>query len=275
MGKKRKGIMLCYPFEEKRLNKWNTWTLVQPKLDGIRCRALFTREGVKLLSSTETPINYAPQVVQDLTKMARFWISNGILELDGELYNHELSFQQQRRKENYPSLQYHIFDFYSKHLVCTDRLIFLKGLRDLPDNIKIVETVRADNLEQIAHLLSALCLVRYEGIVIRHPYGRYKRSRSTDIMKFKPHQTDTYRVVDIFEEKNKEGVPKGRLGGVVCVDEDGESFSVGSGFGDEERERYWLDNNLILDKKIVVKYQAKTERGVPRFGIFLEIKEVK
>ena len=40
MGK-RTGIMLCYPFEEKRLNKWNPPYIIQPKLDGERCRAVY------------------------------------------------------------------------------------------------------------------------------------------------------------------------------------------------------------------------------------------
>jgi hypothetical protein len=54
----RTGIMLCYPFEEKRLNKWGNKFLLQPKLDGDRCRAIFDEYGkVKLLSSEENEFN--------------------------------------------------------------------------------------------------------------------------------------------------------------------------------------------------------------------------
>jgi len=35
--RKRAGVQLCYPFEEKRLAKWEPPYIVQPKLDGERC----------------------------------------------------------------------------------------------------------------------------------------------------------------------------------------------------------------------------------------------
>ena len=59
---KRKGIMLCYPFEEKRLNKWAPPYLVQPKLDGERMRAILDTEGkCTLLSSEENEIISSPK----------------------------------------------------------------------------------------------------------------------------------------------------------------------------------------------------------------------
>ena len=48
---RRKGIMLCAPLEEKRLLRWTPPYLVQPKLNGERCRAIHTPEGYILVSS--------------------------------------------------------------------------------------------------------------------------------------------------------------------------------------------------------------------------------
>jgi hypothetical protein len=83
-----KGIMKCYPFEEKRLAKWSPPYIVQPKYDGVRCRAIPTQSGYILLSSEENVIFSVPHLNQ---------IFNALhlnCELDGELYCHGMSFEE-------------------------------------------------------------------------------------------------------------------------------------------------------------------------------------
>lgn len=41
----RTGIMLASPLDEGKLAKWPRPYIVQPKLDGERCRAVFGPEG--------------------------------------------------------------------------------------------------------------------------------------------------------------------------------------------------------------------------------------
>ena len=63
----RTGIMLCYPFETKRLEKWGNKFLIQPKLDGDRCRAIFSEYGaVTLYSSEGNIINSVPHIQAQL-----------------------------------------------------------------------------------------------------------------------------------------------------------------------------------------------------------------
>ena len=83
----RKGIQLAYPFEEKRLQKWSPPYLVQPKLNGERCRALLLNEPV-MLSSEENLITSCPHILEEFrTIVQRFPELKG-LELDGENYSH-------------------------------------------------------------------------------------------------------------------------------------------------------------------------------------------
>ena len=75
-----KGIMKAYPFEEKRLAKWEPPYIVQPKYDGVRCRAVPLDNGdFLLLSSEENPIFSVPHINEALKCCAPQW------ELDGEL----------------------------------------------------------------------------------------------------------------------------------------------------------------------------------------------
>jgi ATP-dependent DNA ligase len=88
---RRSGIMLCYPFEEKRLLKWDCRSvLVQPKLDGERCRAVITNGNVQLLTSENNEIYSAPHIVEALS--ANF--KEETIELDGELYIHNADFSE-------------------------------------------------------------------------------------------------------------------------------------------------------------------------------------
>ena len=88
---KRKGIMLCYPFEERRINEpkfgWSFPVIVQPKLDGERCRAIITGDSVVLLSSEENEITGTPHIIEGIKSQL---IKN--CELDGELYCHRMDF---------------------------------------------------------------------------------------------------------------------------------------------------------------------------------------
>jgi len=82
-----KGIMKCYPFEEKRLAKWQPPYIVQPKYDGVRCRAVpIPGGGYILLSSEENVIYSVPHILDWLNRVQL------TTELDGELYCHGMSF---------------------------------------------------------------------------------------------------------------------------------------------------------------------------------------
>ena len=52
-----KGIMKCYPFEEKRLAEWNPPYICQPKYDGVRCRA------IRVYNET---LNIKPQYIKQI-----------------------------------------------------------------------------------------------------------------------------------------------------------------------------------------------------------------
>jgi len=276
-SQRRVGIMLCYPFEEKRLLKWNVDVLIQPKLDGERCRALIYNKNVTLISSEGNIINSVPHINKALLETGMDKI-----ELDGELYIHGLPFEEIHsrvsRKTNlhprYDEVQYHIFDSVSNEAQIT-RLIELTKYEMNPDILQIVSTVRSDrgDIQNIMLWLEHYQKQGYEGIVIRHPHATYKRSRSTLMMKFKPRKKDAYRIVGYVEEKDKYGHPKGTLGAVICRSNDGSLFNVGSGFTADQRQDYWQKREDLIGRIVIVKYQHLTPgRNVPRFPVFSEIK---
>ncbi len=279
-SQRRTGVMLCYPFEEKRLKRWNVDVLIQPKYDGERCRALIYNKTVTLLSSEGNVITSVPHINKALLETGM-----NEIELDGELYAHGLPFEEiysrVSRKVNlhpdYEQIQYHIFDTISNEAQVT-RLLELTKYAFNPDILRVVETYRSDNgnTQNIMLWLEQFQKQGYEGIIVRHPLATYKRSRSTLIMKFKPRKKDSYKILGYEEERDIYGQPKGRLGALICISNDGGTFKVGSGFTAEQRQNYWNVKENLIGRIVVVKYQHLTPgRNVPRFPVFAEVKRGK
>jgi len=267
--------MLAYPFEEKRLDKWPKPWLVQPKLDGDRCRAVFNREGeVTLLSSEENIITSVPHIVEALENM-------GLrdLELDGELYSHGVSHQTihgtvARTVNLHPEheqIQYHIFDFVSDKAQIDRSMELRSNIKDT-EFIKVVRTEVAETIDQVLDKLTRFSEDGYEGVIVRNIAYPYMRKRSTGMMKWKPRKSDYYMIVGYEEEISIHGEPKGSLG-ALWLSSDGERFKVGSGsfLTKERRQDLWQVRDSLINKIAYVKYQHLTDRHVPRFPVLVEI----
>ena len=273
--------MLRYPFEEKRLRKWDSPVIVQPKLDGNRCRALVSPEGKdRLLSSEEHEITSVPHIIEDLERIVSTEPGYRGQELDGELYCHGLPLSEVRARvgrtkhlhDEHEQIQFHVFDLVDNRIQLerTNDLLWFKESKF----VKVVYSTIACNLEEIMSYLNSFTSDGYEGIIVRKIDGRYKRSRSTEIMKFKPCREDAYEIVGFKEEVNKNGVPKGTLGAFVCRGLDGTTFSVGSGLTKSDRASLWRQREKLIGLYVVVKYQHLTSKnGVPRSGVFKALVE--
>lgn len=88
----------------------------------------------------------------------------------------------------------------------------------------------------------------FEGLVIYNTSNIWQPKRVKDILKLKGAYSCDLKVLDVFEHKNGS-----KLGGVI-VDYKGHELKVGSGFSDEEREKFWTDKNKIVGKIIEIEY---------------------
>jgi ATP-dependent DNA ligase len=273
---RRQGIMLCMPFEEKRLNKWPTPYIVQPKLDGDRCRVIFDADGmVTLLSSEENEIVSVPHINKALEEY-----DFNHMELDGELYLHGTAHQDIRsvvgRTVNiHPDsemMQLHLFDVVNQD-VQAKRLLELKENVPESEYIKIVRSDLANNVNEIIELLQEYEDQGYEGIIVRHIGFPYLRKRSTGMMKWKPRRSDYYTITGYEEEISIHGEPKGTLGALWLTSDDGERFKVGSGsfLTRYNRTVLWVGREKLIGRIAHIKYQHLTERKVPRFPVLVEI----
>ena len=262
---RRTGIMLCYPFEEKRLLKWNLPVIVQPKFNGDRCRAIIKNGTVTLLSSEAIEILGAPHVNNLLSK------HNLDIELDGELYRHGMLHQDihsivSRKVNLHPEhsvMRYHVFDVVSQSTPQVNRIQLLHKLPIFNNTIQKVPFVLANTVDDIMRIMDEYIQQGYEGVVVRELTAPYVRKRSTSVMKYKPHQEDAYEIIDFVQEVSKDGIKKEMIGAVQCVDDMGTKFKVGFTTEHDLKHYWWVNREELIGKWLEVRYQAKTRDKVP------------
>lgn len=275
----RSGILLCYPFEEKRLKKWGFPVIAQPKLDGERCRAKWDFEhGWYFLSSECNLIVSLPHLNDHFNKKFMTGEDREI-EFDGELYHHEVAFNDlhsiigrtKNVHEECSMVEFHCFDIIDENLTQIERSIFINKHFSNSEYFRIVPTTIINNLEELFEYYYKITGENYEGIIVRKLDGRYVRRRSTEIMKFKPKKKDHYKIVGYKEEISKKGFPKGTLGAFICLS-NGQEFLVGSGFTKKQRVVFWRKRDSFIGKYCEISYQHAL-KDVPRFGVYIDVLE--
>lgn len=256
--------MLAKDFK-KEMKKVTFPCYVQPKLDGMR--ALGTEEA--LVSRTGKEIDTLKHIV--LAELED-------VVLDGELYAHGISFQENMKliKKYRPNLteqvKYHVYDivmdapFNERH----DTLASLIRALDNP-NIELVPTYLAFNKQQINEFHQAFIAEGYEGTMVRLIGEGYAvNKRSSQLLKYKDFLDEVYEVVDVIpsESRPEQGV-------VVCakkMEQAGENvwvqtFNCGMKFSHAERQDILTYKHNFIGKMAEVRFFEYTDAGIPRFPV--------
>jgi ATP-dependent DNA ligase len=278
----RKGIQLAMPFEERRLLnqgrfsvRWTPPYLVQPKLNGERCRLLREGEACLLLSSTEELILSVPHIQQWGLKH----LPQG--EFDGELYVHGWTWSEihsvvgrtTNLHPDYAAMELHLFDWPSRNEPQLMRSVELRRLIEpMVGPIKLTPSHVCSTLEEVYQLYDRFIGEGYEGFIVRELSAYYERKRSGAMMKFKPKATDHYEIVGVYEAISEDGIPKGMVGGFNCIDDMRTLFSVGAGKLSHNKRiqiwQQWLDTpQYIIGSLLEVEYQTMSDKNkVPLFS---------
>jgi ATP-dependent DNA ligase len=272
---RRKGVMLARKFEPKRLEKWPMPVIVQPKINGRRALAVFGKLGKPMLLSSEGHIiNSLPSLIDSLSRLG---LSETIL--DGELYNHDWSFQKlcsvvgrtRDLHEEEAQVQYWAFDVKNEQPQENRLGLLNRWLSNWTDErIVRVQHELAYEPADLDWCLDYYTTHGFEGIILRHIEGLYQELRSDWMMKLKPRKLDNFVIVGVTEEMSIYNEPKDALGALILRTNDGQTFKCGTGFTREQREEYWFGQNVI-NHRAQIYYQELSDRGVPIFPVFRKL----
>ena len=263
-----KKPMLAYPYEAKRLTDS---VFYQPKLDGIRCLAMKTKDGWDLRTRTGKPITSVPHILEALSQQQTDE-ENGTI-LDGELYLHGADFnwisgicRHKKPHADHEQIEYWVYDVV--HPDAFMNRIFWLMLGEYKPPIYVVETKRDfghENLVRKYH--DSYVEDGYEGLIIRpDKEDGYVHKRSFNLLKFKDFQDDEFVVLDI-EEGDPEKEKAGLCVAVWCETKEGKRFKARP-VGNNEFTRWMAENpKKVVGQKVTVKYQNLSADGIPRFGI--------
>jgi DNA ligase-1 len=246
------------------------------KLDGIRCLAIkgkaYSRT-MKLIPNLFIQAYFAEHNLDGLDGELMITggfnkVSSGVMSVHGE-----------------PNFTYHVFDtttipdaFYSSRIDVLSKLFETS----LSASARVVQhvNVRLYSYADVDDFYNRAVKAGYEGLILRHPDGKYKFGRSTLrqqwMLKLKPSE-DTEGTIIAIEElmhnadtssKRQENMYGGdTLGAFVVQLANGVKFSIGTGKGldNAERKRLWNIRHTLIGEQITFTFAEYTEYGVPRF----------
>jgi len=259
--------MLAHKYNE---DKADYPAFIQPKLDGVRC--LFTAKGA--FSRANNRFMNIEHIEQALKP---FFAKNPTAVLDGELYNHGLKddFEKiislvrkkkptdQDKAEAKELVQYHIYDVASMTIgTYTDRYLFILAEQSLKNKacLQIIDNNLVLDFDDAVVMHKKNLKLGYEGSMYRTPSGKYKGTRSWDLMKFKDfHDTEA----TIIGYEIGKGKRQGTLGKFIMQDDEGVEFGCPPGKGYDYKDLAGMLDNIhdYIGQRATFTYFQRTQAG--------------
>lgn len=206
-----------------------------------------------------------------------------------------------------PNVIFQVFDlfmeapFLSRMKALKSRLASLRNRKDIPHRMQFVRQQPVASAEELSVFEQDALDQGYEGAMVRSPSGPYKCGRSTvkegHLLKVKrfldaeaiitgteelEHNQNEKTVNELGRSKrstHKAGkVRGGTLGNLLVKGAPdspfaGISFSIGSGFTDEDRTALWAERERLLGRTVKFRYFPTGTKERPRFPVFIGFRD--
>ncbi len=248
---------------------------IQPKLDGVRC--VFTKDGA--YSRTGKEFKNVDHIKKALKN---FFNANPTFILDGELYNHGLKddFEkiislvrktkptEEHKQEASELIQYHVYDIANlAHATYTNRLNILNSQFTYTYPICKVETKVVLDYDEAVKQHEKYLKLGYEGSIYRSMNGKYKGTRSWDLMKFKDFDDAEATIIGYETGKGKR---TGTIGKFIMQDDEGVEFGCPPGKGYDYKDLAGMLDNIsrYIGERATFTYFQRTKAGSYRHPLY-------
>ncbi len=234
------------------------WVMSE-KLDGIRGfwtgKELLTRGGKRLNPPTWFTQNYPP------------------FALDGELWTKRADFENvssivrsKNSNNRWQQITHQIFEVPNQSGGLLERLNVLDTYLDNHSvaHLKVLKQTKITDQQQLQDFLAEVTSNKGEGVVVRNPDSLYATGRLSSALKVKKYFDTECVVLKVLPGKGKY---LGKMGSVLCQDDNGKQLKVGSGFKDKDRV-----NPPAIGSKITFKYYGFTKKGNYKYPVYLRVR---
>ena len=258
---------------------------VQRKFDGIRCVVSKNQNNKIIMNSRKgVEIFNFKDIIEEIEILySNDTCYNGII-FDGELYTKSLNFetisgivrQVDCTNDDIKHVEYHIYDVYDPNNPSWSfqhRTDFIKSISDKQhfNKIKIVETIIAENMEQVDDYHRQFIDEGFEGIMLRQTNGLYeKNKRSKYLQKLKLFMEEEFEIINFHDG---EGHDKNM---VIweCKTGCGKLFSVKPRGTFEERRIMFNNASTQIGRFLTVIFQEYSADGIPRFPVGKSVRDM-
>ena len=235
--------------------------VVQPKLDGMR--ALYNKKS-GFISRKGKSIDTMKHIEDGLPNVSQQLNDN---YLDGELYVHGESFQENMRLikkdrgEETEKVKFCVYDIVLD-IPFIERFKILKSLASYLDAVELVKTYVVADEKALKRLHGEFISQGYEGTIVRHSDAGYAiNKRDSQLLKYKDFIDISCNVIDILpSDKNPEQ-------GVVHCENDKGTFGCGMKFSHKEREDILANKDKYIGQTAEIRFFEYSEDGIPRFPV--------
>jgi ATP-dependent DNA ligase len=260
---------------------------VQRKYDGVRCFTFIENAQIRKVSRNGKPFQHLGHLDKELKELMD--LSPGDLPykswiIDGELYSHELSFQQiisaiKREQPSNELIQYRIYDMipiadmrmgqgYRMKIIRSCRSEFTTS--GIFKYLEFSPTLWVRTWAKFQETFSRYIREGFEGIMFRSEDGIYEFGRrSYSLIKYKEFDEGEFEIMGAEEATGRDA------GTAVFLlkTESGQWFSARPLGTREERRDYYNKRAEYIGKMGTVKYQGLSDTGIPRFPVFKAIRD--
>jgi DNA ligase-1 len=277
--------------------------MASTKLDGVRC---IFKNG-EMLSRSFKPIE-SKQLNQRFAHMKLLSMTTGLI-YDGELYSHELNFQElmhfvrteDLKDEALPeSIEFNFFDavdMQNLQLTAKERLELYKDLK--LTHVKVIEQRTISTPEEARAMFKEVTDNGYEGLILKNPDSLYKfgrvTSKSGDGYKFKPYVTYDAKIIGVEQatkvdpnaerKVNELGYHKTsqkkddriliEKASAFLVKYGDHDLKVTLALTDEEKEEVWQNRESYNGRWIEYKGMEVGAKDVPRHPVLVRFRTDK
>ena len=233
---------------------------VSEKLDGVRARwdgsQLISRNG-KVFAAPSWFTKDFPAVSLD----GELWMKRGQYEDVSSIV------RRKRPHDGWRAIRMMVFDLPQHGGTFDQRVMAMKRLGRQNDSpyLVIIEQQTVASEEVLMQRMQAIIDHGGEGLMLHRKTARYASGRSQDLLKLKPFMDSEATVIGYRPGK---GQFTGQVGSLKVRTDEGVVFYIGSGLSHEQRR-----SPPPLNSRITFKYQGLTKNGIPRFPVYLRIRD--